>query len=149
MPRLLEHLLYPHDRDDAPLSLAHQLGCLPSNPPKLGRSTSGEFLRDQLVNPALQDQGNGGISLCRRAIAELLELAGSDLEDPASADPADAERNRARGWSEHLVHRPDDGEPQALSYRVIDSLDDVRAAMRPRRQDTDGIVSGATREQAS
>ena len=71
------------------------------------------------------------------------------LEDPASADPADAERNRARGWSEHLVHRPDDGEPQALSYRVIDSLDDVRAAMRPRRQDTDGIVSGATREQAS
>ena len=54
------------------------------------------------------------------------------LEDPETAGPADAERNRARGWPETVVHAPPDAPPRELSYRVIESEEDVRDSMRPR-----------------
>lgn len=52
------------------------------------------------------------------------------LEDPETADPAQPEANRRKGWDPYLAVRMDDGF-RTLSYSVIDTVDDARAAMAP------------------
>jgi hypothetical protein len=60
------------------------------------------------------------------------------LEGMETADPAQAEANRARGWDRYIYHRDDDGSFEQLSYHVIESVDDARASIAPRpRPDAD------------
>ncbi len=55
------------------------------------------------------------------------------LEDPSTADPAAAARNVAKGWEPYLAKREDDGSYRVLSYEVIDSVEDMRRAIGPRK----------------
>jgi NAD-dependent dihydropyrimidine dehydrogenase PreA subunit len=54
------------------------------------------------------------------------------LEDLSTADPAVAERNRARGWDPYLSIREEDGSHRVVSYEVIDSDEDARRVVSPR-----------------
>jgi len=54
------------------------------------------------------------------------------LEDLETADPAVADRNEARGRPRTLAVRQRDGSFRAMSYEVIDSIDDARRAIGPR-----------------
>jgi hypothetical protein len=53
------------------------------------------------------------------------------LEDLATADSAVAEANAARGWDRYLMVKQPDGSERAMSYEVIDSLDDAMKAITP------------------
>jgi hypothetical protein len=53
------------------------------------------------------------------------------LEEVATADPAVAEANAARGWDRYLAVRQNDGSERLMSYEVIDSLDDAMKAIAP------------------
>jgi Protein of unknown function (DUF4238) len=55
------------------------------------------------------------------------------LEDIETADPATAESNAARGWDRYLQVREVDGSYRLVSYEVIDSIDDARRTVAPRR----------------
>lgn len=54
------------------------------------------------------------------------------LEDAETANPADAIRNADRGWDSHVSHAPPDGPRRKMSYRVIESQEDVLDTMAPR-----------------
>lgn len=55
------------------------------------------------------------------------------LEDLASADPAVAEKNAAKGWNRYVTLRDDDGGHRLMSYEVISSIEDARQAVAPRK----------------
>lgn len=55
------------------------------------------------------------------------------LEDLSTADPDVAIRNAARGWDRYITMRDEDGSYRLASYEVIDSLDDARRSVAPRR----------------
>jgi hypothetical protein len=55
------------------------------------------------------------------------------LEDLSTADPKVAERNATRGWSRYVTIREEDGSYRLLSYEVIDSMEDARRSVAPRR----------------
>jgi hypothetical protein len=55
------------------------------------------------------------------------------LEDLSTADPEVAVRNAARGWDRYVTMREKDGSYRLVSYEVIDSLDDARRSVAPRR----------------
>ena len=54
------------------------------------------------------------------------------LEDMETADLAQAEANRAKGWEPYVYLRDEHGDFEQLSYRVIESVDDARASIAPR-----------------
>lgn len=54
------------------------------------------------------------------------------LEDLATADPAVADANAAKGWDRYLSVRQPDGTERPMSYEVIDSLEDAMKAISPR-----------------
>jgi hypothetical protein len=54
------------------------------------------------------------------------------MEDADTADPAEAARNKARGWDPHVIYAPDGAPAREMSYRVIESLTDARESMAPR-----------------
>jgi len=54
------------------------------------------------------------------------------LEDLATADPAVAAANEAKGWDRYLVVREADGTERLVSYEVIDSLEGAMSAISPR-----------------
>jgi len=54
------------------------------------------------------------------------------LEDLSTADPAVGAANEAKGWDRYLVVTQPDGTKRAMSYEVIDSLEDAMAAISPR-----------------
>jgi Protein of unknown function (DUF4238) len=60
------------------------------------------------------------------------------LEDLSTADPAVAERNAAKGWDRHVAVRQEDGTQRLFSYEVIDTDEDARRAVAPRRRNDDG-----------
>jgi hypothetical protein len=53
-------------------------------------------------------------------------------EDAATADPAIAAANVARGWAPYLTEQDADGSFRAMSYRVIDNVEDAMRAVSPR-----------------
>jgi hypothetical protein len=55
------------------------------------------------------------------------------LEDLQTADPEVANRNAARGWDRYITIREDDGSHRLVSYEVIDSLEDARRSVAPRK----------------
>jgi Protein of unknown function (DUF4238) len=60
------------------------------------------------------------------------------VEDIENADPANAERNAAKGWDRLLVKREEDGSFRLMSYRVVESVEDARDAAGPRKDRPDG-----------
>jgi hypothetical protein len=56
------------------------------------------------------------------------------FEDLATADPAVASANAARGWDPTLMMHESDGTFRTVSYRVIDTIQDARDAVSPRPQ---------------
>lgn len=64
------------------------------------------------------------------------------VEDPETADPAVADENAARGWPS-LIEHP--GEPgRMVAYRVIDSEEDARRSVAPRRPASTAAIGGET-----
>ncbi len=55
------------------------------------------------------------------------------LEDLSTADPEIAIRNAAQGWDRYVTVRDDDGSYRLVSYEVIDSIEDARRSVAPRR----------------
>ncbi len=55
------------------------------------------------------------------------------LEDLSTADPEVAERNAAKGWDRYVTKREDDGSYRLMSYEVINSVEDARQAVAPRK----------------
>jgi hypothetical protein len=60
------------------------------------------------------------------------------MEDLDTADPEAAERNAAQGWDRYITKREEDGSFRLLSYEVIDTIDDARRAIAPRRMRAHG-----------
>jgi hypothetical protein len=54
------------------------------------------------------------------------------LEGMDTADPAQADANRARGWEQFVYLRGDDGSFEQLADWFIESVDDARASIVPR-----------------